>query len=770
MLILVLLSPHGSCEQLVSTLVSGIILNDSRRIFCSRNPAWLFFTNMDTLTDTTAPKSFLEDMLFGADPTPHIVSVELGSDGNILVYRRTERGVVCDRQPFRPWLLLLDPPKSPLTGATLVPLQGETGYRYLIEFTSMPLFHEGRRKIRDQHAVSFGYSSATRMALLRSGQTLFKGMNFENTVRMQFDIETAGLDPNEEDNRILLIVVADNRGLLEILEGDEVEILQEFLAMIRERDPDVIEGHNMFGFDIPFVIERAHRYGISFGIGRDGSEPRRGQGRNFNIGTNVRPYTPFYAHGRHLLDTYLLVQRFDWAKGALSSYGLKECARHFGFAAQERIELPREKMAQLYRDDAPLVREYARQDVIETGKLAELIAPVEFYQTQMVADNYGQVALIGTGEKINTLFLRAYLAAGVAIPRQQPSHPYEGAYTNVRMVGVVERVVKADVESLYPSLMLTHKIAPSSDTLGVFLPILKYLTERRFEAKRKAATEPDAQYWDGLQNSFKILINSFYGYLGGPFCFNDYYGAEKVTKLGRELIHHVSDYLEHGGSKIIEIDTDGVYFVPPNSISDESAERDYVKQAAQTLPEGIRLAYDGRYRRMLSLRMKNYVLQTYEGKLIFKGALVRSRADEPYGKKFLSEAIRLLLENDIAGVGTLYADLVQALVQHKVAPEALARRERVTEKTFFSEVKRRSASVAKGIPVGEHVYVYEKSDGTLGLVENYQNDENTKYYLGKLYKFAKRLEAGFPGDFNRWIPKPTAHGLPEAIQPTLDLF
>jgi DNA polymerase I len=94
----------------------------------------------------------------------------------------------------------------------------------------------------------------------------------------------------------------------------------------------------------------------------------------------------------------------------------------------------------------------------------------------------------------------------------------------------------------------------------------------------------------------------------------------------------------------------------------------------------------------------------------------------------------------------------------------------VTEKTFQSEQKRRSAAVAEGVPVGEHVMVYERMDGTLGLLEQYNKDENPKYYMDKLYKFAQRLREAFDGDFDRLIPKPTAQGLPHKLQTTLDLF
>ena len=84
--------------------------------------------------------------------------------------------------------------------------------------------------------------------------------------------------------------------------------------------------------------------------------------------------------------------------------------------------------------------------------------------------------------------------------------------------------------------------------------------------------------------------------------------------------------------------------------------------------------------------------------------------------------------------------------------------------------------MAAGVPVGEHVLVYEKADGTLGLLANYKGDENAKYYMDKLYKFAKRLEDAFKDKnmtktaFDKYIPKPTAQGLPKQVQETLDLF
>ena len=46
--------------------------------------------------------------------------------------------------------------------------------------------------------------------------------------------------------------------------------------------------------------------------------------------------------------------------------------------------------------------------------------------------------------------------------------------------------------------------------------------------------DPNAQrYYDALQATFKILINSFYGYLGFSMGhFNDFAQADRVTRTG----------------------------------------------------------------------------------------------------------------------------------------------------------------------------------------------------------------------------------------------
>jgi len=694
-----------------------------------------------------------QTILFGADPTQRIVAAEAGEAEAILYIRRDDT-VSMAREPFTPWLLVSRAEDVPAAGEC-TELTGE-GYRHLITFPNWGAFVAARNSLRLNGTDHVAYPSPEKQFLLITGKTLFKGLTFDDVHRMQLDIETVGLSAEPESNRILLIVLSDNRGFEAILEGEEAEMLAEFVRIVRERDPDVLEGHNVFGFDFPFLSARARRCGVPLALGRDGSELTFGTARNCPIGGYSRPFTPTFVHGRHVIDTMFSVQRFDIAKGQLQRYGLKECAQVLGLSEPDRVFIPGDRIAGLWATDPETVKLYARHDVRETQRLAALVCPPEFYLTQMVPDTYQTTATTGTGEKINSILIREYLRQGRAVAKPCPAREVPGGYTEVRATGMIRRVVKCDVESLYPSLMLSRKIKPASEALDVFLPALEELTRRRMAAKSKAKSgkESDRAYWDGLQGSFKILINSFYGYLGAPFNFNDPGAAEKITTAGQAIVKQIAESIEQHGGNVIEIDTDGVYFKTPDSAATEEAEKALVAQVGRGLPAGINLIHDGRYAAMLSLKVKNYVLIGYDGKRTFKGASVRSRADEPFGLEFISSAVDLLLNDDKKGVSRLYMDMMEKIENGRLRVEQFARRERVTPKTFSSAQKKRTAAIAQGVQVGDYITIYERNDGALALIDEYDSDENREHLLDKLYKFACRLQEAFGDEFDTLFPNP----------------
>ncbi|MDQ2800992.1 MAG: DNA polymerase [Armatimonadota bacterium] len=720
-------------------------------------------------------KSGLDIVLFGSDPTEKIVAVETGERETTLFLREGEE-TVTRAVPFVPWLVTDKERQFP--GAETTELSGE-GYNWLVRFPQgWRAYQEAKRTLRDEHAGVCQYGSAIKQFMVATGCTLFKGMVFDDVKRLQLDIETTTLDPQLPDACIFMVSISNNRGFSEVLIGEEPEMLRHLLHIVETRDPDVIEGHNFYSFDLPYLMARCAAHNIAPTFGRMNSPAVMGAPRNCAIGTNARQFTPVYLYGRHILDTLLQVQRFDWSRGQVSSYGLKECAQTYGIAPPDRVYLDRSEIVDIFHKDPEKVKTYAAQDVAETAALAALVAPTEFYQTQMIPDSYQNVAVTGNGEKINAILLREYLRQGKAVAKQKAPQPYPGGYTEVRVTGVVKPIVKADVESLYPSLMLTQKIGPASDTLKIFLPLLSDLTQRRLEAKGQLKKTPkntrEYAYWDGLQNSFKSIINSFYGYIGGPFYFNDYLAARQVTEAGQSIVKQIAAELETQGARVVEIDTDGVYFQPPAEIKTEADELAYVERIGSTLPPGIRLAHDGSYAAMLSLKMKNYVLVEPNGHKIFKGSSLRSRADERYGRHFLTDAVNLLLNEEPDKLSHLYKDLMDKIEAGQMPIEQLAKRERVTDKLLSSDMRKRAADAIKGAGInqGEFVSLYQKKDKSLGLVQDYAHDEDTDYYAQKLYKFAGRLKEAVGEDtFEMLFPKPIPVAKrPDPSQMTMDLF
>src|SRR5512138_3480150 len=93
---------------------------------------------------------------------------------------------------------------------------------------------------------------------------------------------------------------------------------------------------------------------------------------------------------------------------------------------------------------------------------------------------------------LDPLLVRAYLRSGAALPVHDVGTgiPHDGAALRLFNAGVAHRIVKADVASLYPSLMRQYRIGPARDRLGALLAIVDRLVEQRLAAKAAARAAP----------------------------------------------------------------------------------------------------------------------------------------------------------------------------------------------------------------------------------------------------------------------------------------
>jgi DNA polymerase elongation subunit (family B) len=357
---------------------------------------------------------------------------------------------------------------------------------------------------------------------------------------------------------------------------------------------------------------------------------------------------------------------------------------------------------------------------------------------------------------------------------------HTGAALHLFAVGVAHRVVKADVASLYPSLMRAYRIGPSRDHLGAMLALVDRLVEQRLFAKASARAAPagsaERHMHDSMSLAMKLVVNSAYGYLaagGGLTRFADVHAANEVTRRGRETLELMCRELAVRGVTLLEADTDGVYFAVPSTWTEDD-ERRVVAEVAEFLPPLVQLEFDGRYAAMLSHEPKNYALLGYDGTLVLRGVAFRSSRAEPFGERFLRRAIELLLVDDVEGVRDVYLATRDAIIKRELPTHDVSSRVRLTKSPaeyMETRTERREltyeAMLATGRThwsVGDRVRVYRTRTGSGGVVTDPTESEaqpdardyDVDHYVRLLHDtFASRLARAFdPGDFATVFAEP----------------
>ena len=638
-----------------------------------------------------------------------------------------------------------------------MPLQGNLALGYLVRFESW----EELEKVRRNPAKNFVLSDPVQQYLTVSGKTLFKEMDWSALRRLQLALLRPSV--SSDFSPLLGIAVSDHTGwekFLEISEssGGERAALEALNQIIMDRDPDVLEGHNLLKFDLPYLLARARKLKCPLMWGRDGSSPRSRSSR-IQIAEKTIQLSRFSVYGRHILDTWILAQFYDVGSRDLEGFDLKSVAVHFGISWEN--PLPTQSGATHSKLNTCDILE----DVRQIRAISDLLSRSYFIQSQIFPLTLQEVVLRGNATRIDALFLREYLRCQHSIPQFPEPEPFEGGYTDVFVTGILKDVWHCDVASLYPSVILKFNLTPALDQLKIFSGLLKELRTFRLEAKALAhqhsAYSAPGHYYNALQGVFKILINSFYGYLGfSQGHFADFQAAAAVTARGRDILRSMMEWLHEQGARVIEMDTDGIYFQPPPGASSEKMEADLCAK----LPEGINVEFDHRYQAMLSYKAKNYALLESDGRLILKGAALKSRGMERYLRIYLTELIRFLLEEKTKEAAVLRDTFSEKIVRREWPIEMLMKTDTLQDsptsyqKKINLSSRNRSAAFELALKSG----IYQAGDqisyyitGTKKNVIAYQvaksvsswnseqRDENIAYYLKKLddlaHKFAPFL-------------------------------
>ena len=512
--------------------------------------------------------------------------------------------------------------------------------------------------------------------MIQSGETQFKGMDFDEPLRWYIDIEVYStyefVNAQREEDQVIMISVCDNKGWERLWRLDqfesEADLLKDFIKTLREHNPTIMIFHNGFGFDLPYLRDRCLLHGVKFQIGRDGSEPNTFT-TSIKFAEKSDEYENFQVYGRHVLDTMFMAKQYDIFARTLDGYGLKYCAGVLG--REERTDIDGDQIAD-YWDD-PIKREelakYAMDDVRDTRILDEEWGGAVFEMTKMIPLPMQDVARYGMGNLIDLLFNRYYYDNMWSWAKADQQRHYGGGYAQTFQYGYIGKdCIYEDISSLYPSLAELLEVQPYKDELKLFSKLIPLLKELRYKAKYSGEKAKDSVLK-------RMLNTASYGWLGWAFgAFNDYSEAEKITEWGQRVIKQVNKSSQNLGAQILKTDTDGTLVIVPDKWKgSEDTETKFIKEVESDVNSwmtdelgyktNIVLEHDGRYKQVVLFDDKSYVLVAHDDSRTVKGNTLTGRNLEAFTRDFFQNCLNHILAEQtekITDEYNYYKDLVES--------------------------------------------------------------------------------------------------------------
>jgi len=505
---------------------------------------------------------------------------------------------------------------------------------------------------------------------------------------MSFDIEVYNPtgSPRSDKDPILMVSLADNRGLRKVITwrdlkaglgyvevvGSEREMLKRFVELVKERDVDILLGYNTDLFDFPYLRERAKQLRLKLDLGRDGSEV---------ITRKRRLATAARVRGRVHADVYAMVD-FLATIGTirLIHYTLEDVYRHM--LGKEKPDFEFTEMVRAWERGGELGRkllEYSMSDADSTLELGLELLPLFTELTRVVGQALFDVSRMTPGQLVEWLLIAEAHRRNELVPARPVGEEFEerleetyvGAYVMEPVKGLHEDLVVFDFRSLYPSIIVSHGIDPSTfnckcckpseatrvPELGYhfckkqkgFIPeLLRRLIEVRAklkaELKRHKHGTREYRSLDARQTALKIISNSFYGMLGYPrarWYFKQC--AESITSFGRHYIHKTIDMASDFGLEVIYGDTDSL-MCKLNGKGRDEAQR-FLKQVNESLPGVIELELEGFYPRGVFITKKRYAMIDEEGRMVVKGLEFVRRDWAALAKRTQEEVLKAILKD-----------------------------------------------------------------------------------------------------------------------------
>jgi DNA polymerase I len=708
-----------------------------------------------------------EHFVYGPSTRTRIVGVEPHDSYLELFVQEATGQVVSIERPYRSWLLAHNP-----VGESWVRLKGDLHFNYLRTFPTKREFWDTRKRTQDTWCA-FEDKEA---AMLLGGFTYYRDLKLEEVGILGFDIEATSLELGPEA-KVLCISNTFRQGSRIVRRlfsyddyPDEAGMFDAWSAWVQELDPSIMAGYNIYDYDLPYLDHCARKAGTLLKLGRGGRAISfNGFESKFRKdGSQFYTYTGVQIYGRETIDVMFLAMKYDQATRKYENFKLKNVVAQEGLEKEGRQHYDGAQIAKRYKEPGEWekIKRYAQDDADDIPELIYRMAPAYFYLARSVPKPFQAIINGATGSQINSFLVRSYLSEAHSIPKPSEPEDFEGAIS-LGNPGIYRNVFKADVASLYPSIMLEYQVHdPEKDPLGHFLKMVEHFTNERLDNKARAK-ETGERYWKDLEQAQKIVINSAYGMLGATgLNFNSPPNARLVTTKGREVLGIGIQVTSEWDLKLANADTDSVSASSPDVPWTEEGRRAFLEELNSRMPPKIHWEDDGVYDAMLVLKAKNYVMRTPDGRLKTKGSALKATLKERALKEFIDRLLRALMDGSPNPL-ELYREYVREAVQvsdiHRWAAKKTVT-ERVLMPLRTNEERVASALEGSEYGQGDKVFMYFTTDGSLKLAENWSGDHDPYRLLEKLYKTVKIFETVLNlADFKNYSLKKNRQALAQVL-------
>ncbi len=502
----------------------------------------------------------IEKFLEGHNPQKYIVAIEGSYDNYVdLIINDPETGKYIERCKYKPFLwfkeditsVLYDGKKSLIKENMLkfgikikglkisnddgyVPERLNNGYKFLAEtknsYTSLiNFFISGGVDIwSEEFKSSFLVLTPQEQYLIQSGKRLFKGFDDYNDLnRLQFDLETEGLDPKTDG--IFQIGIRNNKGFELILETkgetpkekreSEKNNIIKFFEIIDILQPDLITGYNSENFDWLFFDYRCERLSLDLkGVAKTLSDKHKIKRREakLKLGSEVIPYLQTYMWGYNILDISHAVRRAQAINSDIKKWGLKYITKFSKVGKKDRVYVDGDLIHKTWSDDSDywfnnengewgllhgseytnglpesfklvkgeyIVKRYLLDDLWETEQVDYIYNQASFLLAKILPTTYIKSSTMGTAGQWKLIMCAWSYENDLGIPNTQPKRDFTGGLSRLLKTGFSKNVVKFDFAALYPKTELTWNIFPDLDITGVMAGLLTYVVDKRDEFK-----------------------------------------------------------------------------------------------------------------------------------------------------------------------------------------------------------------------------------------------------------------------------------------------